>query len=69
MNNIFARFSPAQKGAMLIAGGILLLLYTLGVIEKGLTALLILGAIIMIIYGILIGNYHILIKRLFQKNQ
>lgn len=69
MNNIFNRFSPPQKGALLIAGGILLLLYTLGIIETGLNTLLIIGAIIMIVYGIFMGNYHLKIKNLFQKTR
>jgi hypothetical protein len=67
MNNIFAKLSPAQKGALLIGGGFLLLLYTLGIIQTGLNTLLIIGAIIMIVYGILIGDYYTKIRKMFQK--
>ncbi len=50
--------SEAQKGVALIIAGIILLLHTLGIIERGLDIIIIIGSLYMIVLGCYKMQYH-----------
>lgn len=47
----FESLSPAHKGIVFMAGGIVMLLYTLGILTQGLHMVFILGSLTLIVYG------------------
>lgn len=50
--------SKIHKGILLLVGGILLFLYSTGLIERGIDYIMIIGSLIMILYGlILVDGY------------
>lgn len=60
---------PSQlKGLLIIIAGTLLLLHTLGIVERGINTILIAASVAMIIYGFFMtGYYRKLIKNSNQK--
>jgi hypothetical protein len=55
---IFKDLSDTIKGVLFIIAGLILLLHTLGIIQRGLDILIIGLSIYMIIYGFIKANYH-----------
>jgi hypothetical protein len=62
-------FSAQFRGTVLIVGGSILLLHTLGILEKWLNWILVLTALSMIIYGFMLsGLWSKLIATIKRKN-
>lgn len=57
--------SNQVKGLLIMGAGILLMLNSLGIIEKGLNAVVIAAAILMVLYGFFIAGYY---QKFFKKN-
>lgn len=53
------------KGLGLIVGGVVLLLYTFGLVQKGISFLLILVALALILYGLMISGIYEHIMKMF----
>ena len=64
-----ANLSSLQRGILFIMAGLILLLHTLGIIEKGLGYIIIAGSIAMIGYGVYLMEGHKKIVVLLQKKQ
>lgn len=69
MFNIFNRLSDNHKGIMMIAAGATLLLHTLGIIQTGLSFLIIAGSITLIVYGFFKAGYDKRLLNLLQATQ
>ncbi|MCX5922708.1 MAG: hypothetical protein NTX86_05285 [Candidatus Dependentiae bacterium] len=67
MFNLFNGLSDRNKGILLVATGIVLLLNTLGVLEKYLHVLVIIGAIYMIVVGLIKLEVHTRVMELMNK--
>lgn len=65
--NFINKIPPTQKGIALAIIGILLLFYTLGIMERGLNLILIAIAIGMIVYGIYLARLDDLIRSLIKR--
>jgi hypothetical protein len=61
--SFFQTWGMQIKGFAIMAVGVLLLLHTLGIIERGISAILILIASALIVYGFLMTGYY---KKLFK---
>jgi len=57
----------ALRGVLIMIGGLALLLYTLGLMQKGLTLVLVIGAIIAMVYGFYVSGLYDIIKHVSQK--
>lgn len=57
------------RGIILIIMGVVLLLYTLGFMQKGLNTLLIIGSICLIIYGAVSSGIYQMLRDMFKKNK
>ncbi|TET05913.1 hypothetical protein E3J79_03925 [Candidatus Dependentiae bacterium] len=66
MNDFFEKMSDANKGILLIIVGSILLIHTLGFIERGLNVIIILGSLLMIFYGAFLLR-HGMFKTYYQK--
>ncbi len=55
------------QGVVYIVGGIALLLYTFGIIEKGINLLLIVVAVLAIVYGLIKSGLYESIKHMISK--
>lgn len=60
-------FTDQQKGILYILFGSILLLYTLGIFQKGFSLLIILGSLALIVYGMVISGYWATIETLIRK--
>ena len=58
MNNLDLRHKDMLRGLLFIAGGVALLLHTLGFIQKGVNVALIIVALLAIFYGYLKSGLH-----------
>ena len=67
MQNVRMLLSDTHKGILLMVAGIILILHTLGIIQKGLSILIILAAVYMIIVGFIKMDGYYLIQRLMKK--
>lgn len=61
--------STLMRGVILMSLGLILLLNTLGIVEKAFTAILIVVSICMIIYGFYISNLYAMVREMFKKQQ
>jgi hypothetical protein len=66
MNRFFDAIPHQIKGIVIMVIGILLLLNSLGIIEKGLNALVIAAAILLILYGFVVSGFY---QKMFEKNK
>ena len=69
MFNIFQNMSDKQKGILLIIIGSILFFHTLGIIQTGLNYIIIVGSLIMIIYGFMLINVHKKVMAYLQKRK
>lgn len=66
MLNILSRLSDNHKGILMIITGAILLLHTMEIIQTGLNLMIIIGSIMLIIYGFFKAGYD---KKLIQTLQ
>ena len=66
MNDFLEKMSDTNKGILLIVAGSILLINTLGFIERGLNIIIILGSLFMIFYGAFLLR-HGIFKTYYQK--
>lgn len=59
--------AKALRGILIMIGGLALLLYTLGLMQKGLTLVLVIGAIIAMVYGFYVSGLYDIVKHISQK--
>jgi uncharacterized membrane protein len=59
--------SPMVRGIILMSLGLILLLNTLGIVEKAFTAILIVVSIYLMVYGFYISNLYPMIREMFKK--
>lgn len=59
--------TEVQKGVLYIVGGVILLLHTLNIIQRGLSTIIIFGSLAAIVYGIFKARLHKRIFALIQK--
>lgn len=64
---IFKDLSDSGKGLLLMFAGFILLLNTLGIIQRGLDLIIIIAALYMIVYGFIKAKYHQKIMILIKK--
>ncbi len=67
MINLYEQLSHKQQGMLLIAIGAVLLLHTMGVIERGLNWIIIATSIAMIIHGFFKADVFNWIMRMIKK--
>lgn len=67
MRELFKNLSDATKGYILMAAGLILLLHTMGVLEKWLGYILVLGALFMMIYGFVVSGLYDKCLKLLKK--
>lgn len=67
MNNPLNHISDNAKGILLMVGGALLLFNTLGIMERGLNLLIIVGAITMIVVGGMLSKVYEKIHSVLKK--
>ena len=67
--NILNRLSDNHKGILMIAAGAILLLHTMGIIQTGLSFLIIIGSIMLIVYGFFKAGYDKRLINLLQTTQ
>ncbi len=67
MNRIWKELPEAYKGMILMVTGIVLLLHTLGIIQKGLNLIIITFSIIMIVMGLMRTEWHTQLMMLIKK--
>lgn len=63
MFSILSQLSNHVKGLFMMFAGFVLLFHTMGIIQTGLNIIIIIGSILLIIYGFFKADYH---KKLFQ---
>ena len=63
------QLSDSTKGILLFIGGTILLLNTLGIIEKGLDTLIIIGSVAMIVAGLIMSNVYEMVMNLINKKE
>ena len=68
MVNPFNNLTQQQKGIVWIVAGLILLLHTLGIIERGLYYIIIFGSLAMISYGFILVDGVNKIKALLKKS-
>ncbi len=69
MINLYELLSHKQQGVLLIAIGIVLLLHTMGIIERGLNWIIIATSIAMIIHGFFKADAFNWIMRMIKKEE
>ncbi len=69
MFTMFQNMSDKQKGILLIIIGSILFFHTLGIIQAGLNYVIIVGSLIMIIYGLMLINIHRKVMAYLQKRK
>lgn len=62
------KLSNTYKGAIAIVVGFFALLYTLGIIEKGINLLFVLASIALIIYGLIISGLYAKIQTFIKRH-
>ena len=62
-------FHSALGGLLIMGAGILLLLYTLGIMEQAFTILLAAGSVYLILYGFYKSGLYTLAKKLITKKK
>lgn len=68
MLNMFKNMPERQKGMLLLLGGILLLLHTLGIFKSSLNLVVILGSVYMIWMGLVKTGYHKNVQKMLSKD-
>lgn len=66
MISIISRLSDSQKGILMMIGGFILLFHTIGIIQKGLSTIIIAGSLFLIIYGFFKAEYSKKLQNLLQ---
>ncbi len=61
--NFFRNLTNTQKGALLICSGIILLVFLTGIFKTAFHYLILVTSLLLIIYGIIIGDF---LKKLIQ---
>lgn len=59
--------SSMMRGIILMSLGLILLLNTLGIVERAFTAILIVVSVCMIVYGFYVSNLYSMIREMFKK--
>ncbi|PKN03543.1 hypothetical protein CVU75_01670 [Candidatus Dependentiae bacterium HGW-Dependentiae-1] len=58
MFNMLHALTDKQKGILLIVIGSILFFHTVGILQAGLNYIIIVGSLLMIIYGFMLVNIH-----------
>lgn len=58
MNNLWNNLTNTSKGIILIAAGCVLFIYTTGLVQKGLTLIVMAAAVALIAIGFMKADYH-----------
>ncbi|HBY05439.1 MAG: hypothetical protein UV38_C0003G0081 [candidate division TM6 bacterium GW2011_GWE2_42_60] len=66
-NNIDIIRTPTMQGLFLLALGILMLLHSLGIVQKGITIFMVIFALGLIAKGVLMSGLYDLIKQQLKK--
>ena len=69
MFTMFQNMTDKQKGILLIIIGSVLFFHTLGIIQAGLNYIIIVGSLLMIIYGFMLVNVHKKVMAYLQKRK
>lgn len=69
MFTILNQLSDNHKGILMIIAGFALLLHTMGIIQTGINFMIIVGSIILIIYGFFKARYDKKLMYLLQRTQ
>ena len=64
---IFKDLSDSGKGLFLMLAGFILLLHTLGIMQRGLDLIIIIASLYIIVYGFIKAKYHQKILVLIKK--
>jgi len=67
MRELLKNLSESTKGYILITAGVILLLHTMRILEHSLYYLLILGSLMMIIYGFVVSGLYDKCLKLIKK--
>ena len=67
MNNYLRNLSNTQKGAILIASGLILLLFLMGVFRDAFYYLILIASLLLIGAGIIVGDFWTKARTLIQK--
>ncbi|HVW99182.1 MAG TPA: hypothetical protein VHA52_01900 [Candidatus Babeliaceae bacterium] len=62
-----AHYKDHVRGILLMAGGVALLLHTLGLLQKGLSVILIIVSLLAILYGFFTSGLYDLIQKISNK--
>lgn len=62
-------FTPNQQGIAMMACGILLLLYTIGIFSRMLTVVVVIAALLLILYGSTLSGLHVRIAEWLNRNK
>lgn len=69
MFTMLQALSDKQKGILLIVIGSILFFHTLGILQAGLNYIIIIGSLLMIIYGFMLVNIHKKVMAYIQKRK
>ena len=63
----FQNLTETQKGAFFLTIGIILFLYSVGIFKQSLHLVILIGSLILILYGFLLGDFLPKIKSTFSR--
>ena len=63
------KLSDQQQGILMMVAGVVLLLHSLGILQRGLGLLIVVAGALLLYYGVKMAGYEKYIMRLFKKGK
>jgi uncharacterized membrane protein len=63
------KLTEQQQGILMIVAGAVLLLHSLGILQRGLGLLIVVAGLLLLYYGVRMAGYEKYITRLFKKSK